>query len=178
MKKTEIQALKIRFSLGEIRTQRYGRKFNDIVYHLLTEYASEDVITETVSEIKAMKEQTNPLATKNSKDLWEEVLRFGQVYDESRLKGILTGGMAETFSHSISNYWSTKKSSSILELARYAEKIRSLTAGSSQSTVSIQPDQNRPLKARGHVNPVLHVVSSDQSYSQTTSELEMTDAQQ
>lgn len=107
-----------------------------------------------------MKQPPNQSSNKYSKALWDQVLLCGQVYDESRLKVILTEGVAETLLHSMRNYCSTQKSASLLELARYSDTLRRLTEVSSQSSLSVQPYRNVSFKPKGKGNYVLQVGST------------------
>lgn len=88
MNKPASKVLTTRFLLIKSGCRDHGGTLTSycaVFNHLLADYASDEIIAETVSEIETMKKQPNRSATKYYRALWDKILHFNKVHDESRL---------------------------------------------------------------------------------------------
>ena len=94
-----------------------------VVNYLLRTYATDEVISREDTKLHRFSQPDGMNETDYAHVRWENVLRFGSVYDEAKLKALFIEGLRESIRDNVRNYWSANEHLDLSQLARYASSM-------------------------------------------------------
>ena len=166
MKKTPAAALSSRLALEPARFarspddahERLG-SYVEVVNYLLATYATDDVIAETVGDILSIRQGKGTTAADFAQTLYDKVLRCGNVYPESQLKGIFVEGLVESVRDNMRVYWGLNRQVTLFQLARYADTLCKLNGTQSATTSTSGEGRSRGGGRGGRREAVASIAS-------------------
>lgn len=107
----------------------YSSSYCEAANNLFDRYTIDDVITETGADMMGFIQLSNRSPTEYAEVLWSKALQCIRVYDEYVLKGSFTGALPESVHHNMRSYLSSKKSTTIHDLAHHMMSLTKVQRG-------------------------------------------------
>lgn len=121
------------------------------------------VIAENIGEISALRQWQGITAADFTETFYGKVLRCGNVYPESQLKGIFVEGLLESVLDNMRKYWGLNRQVALCQLAQCANRNCKLKI--TQASLSTAPRGERPrIERNGNCNgPFISVTTASET---------------
>lgn len=130
MKRAAAHALNTRIALRSKahRSQKEGPipSYCEAINYFLETYAVDDVIVQTDTNIMSFTQLSNKSPTEYTEAFWNNAHQWNSVSDEYVLKEISIEGLSESVRRSTRSYWSSKKDSTLHDVAHRANLLTKL----------------------------------------------------